>query len=581
MIIPRDYQEYALPAWLEWVAAGKGDPVLVYPTGVGKSVILALIITHCLKNWPGTRSMVLTHSKELIQQDYDKLKTYWETAPAGIYSEGLKRREYWNPITIAGIQSVFHQPELFGKIDLLFIDECDLISLKDQSMYRQFIDKMRIMNPHLVVTGLTATPWRSGQGLLWEGENALFSGAAVDACSLDNFNWFLDEGYLVPPVAKKTAFQYDTSKVKTTAGEFNQKDLEAAVNQMDINERVVLASVEEFKHRQHGLTFCTGIKHVENVAEIYNHYGVHTTFVHSKMKEGERDKRIEAFKAGDWQMMVNNGILTTGFDDPLIDFMSMMKATKSSRLFVQMLGRGTRPYFAPGFDLSTKDGRLAAIANSFKQNFLVLDFAKNTERLGPINDPLIPQPKGGKKRLTEAPIRICDNCGTYNHASVMFCSLCNFEFPRKSKIEDKSSGVALVKKSKIPPLPDEPITADFDVTHVSYSLYHKSVEKPPTMKVVYQCGYRSFDEWIHFESNAFRGKAVRWWMDRTGCQPTEVPLSTAEALKRTDELKIPLVIKVHVNTKYPMIKGYDYGDPAAGDRVSTEDDRNLQLEDLH
>lgn len=581
MIIPRDYQEYALPAWLEWVAAGKGDPLLLYPTGVGKSVILALIISHCLRTWPGTRAMILTHSKELIQQDYDKLVAYWDTAPAGIYSEGLKRREYWNAVTVAGIQSVYHQPELFGKIDLLFIDEAHLISLKDQSMYRKFIDALRIINPNLVVTGLTATGWRPGQGYLWQGDNALFAGAAVDACSLDAFNWFLDEGYLVPPIAQKTEFQYDTSQIRTTAGEYNQADVEAEVNRMDINERVVITSCEVFKNRTHGITFANGIKHVENIAEIFNHYGVKTTFVHSKMDEKLRDSRIEGFKVGDWEMMVNNGILTTGYDDPLLDFMSMMKLTKSSGLFGQMLGRLTRPCYSPGYDLTTREGRLAAIASSHKQNGLVLDFAKNSERLGPINDPVIPQPKGSKKRLTEAPIRICDNCGTYNHASAMFCSLCGIEFPRKPKIEDKSSGAVLVKKSKIPPLPEEPVIADFDVTHVTYSLYHKSADKPPTMKVVYQCGYRSFDEWIHFESNAFRGKAVRWWMDRTGCQPTEVPLSTAEALKRTDELKIPLVVKVHVNTKYPMIKGYDYGQPPAGDTVSTEDDRNLQLENLH
>src|SRR3546814_6440418 len=93
-----------------------------------------------------------------------------------------------------------------------------------------------------------------------------------------------------------------------------------------------------------------------------------------------------AYLAGDFQMMVNNGILTTGFDFPGLDYISMMKATRRSSLWVQMLGRGTRPLYFPEFDLSDREGRLAAIAASQKQNCLVGDFAKNTESLGTIHD---------------------------------------------------------------------------------------------------------------------------------------------------------------------------------------------------
>ncbi|MCK9234956.1 MAG: DEAD/DEAH box helicase [Acholeplasmataceae bacterium] len=560
MIVPRDYQSFALDAWLNYVADGKTAPLLLYPTGVGKSVILALIIAHCLKSWPGLRAMILTHSKELIQQDYDKLMDYWPEAVAGIYCAGLKRQEYYKPITVGSIQTVYNVPELFAHVDLLFIDEAHLISLKEQSMYRSFIEKLKERNPNLVVTGLTATGWRSGQGMLHWGENALFDGIAVDACSLEAFNWFIDEGYLVPPVAQRTKFQYDVSKVKTTAGEFNQKELDAAVNITTVNEQVVLLACEAFEDRNHGLTFCTGTSHVENIAAIYNHYGVRTTFVHTKVPGKERDRRIEAYLAGDYQMMVNNGILTTGFDFPALDYIAMMKATRSSSLWVQMLGRGTRPLYHPGFDLSTRDGRLAAIMAGSKPDCLVSDFAKNTERLGPVNDPVIPVPRGMKKP-GEAPIRICDQCGTYNHASAPLCIACGFEFPRREKLQAMTTGKALVKRKKIPDpvIIEEPQILDFPVDHVTYKYYRKSEEHIPSVRVSYKCGIRTFDEWVFLDKGSpFQGKGRNWWIQRAECSPAEIPETASQALTQTDILRIPTSLKVQVNTKHPRITEYVY-----------------------
>lgn len=561
MISPRDYQNHGLEAWLEYISGERKAPLLLYPTGVGKSVILALIISHCLRNWQGTRAMVLTHSKELIQQDYNKLKQYWPDAPAGIYCAGLKREEYFYPITVGSIQTVYNVPELFGHIDLLFIDEAHLISLKDQSMYRSFIKKLTERNPNIVVTGLTATGWRHGQGMLNWGEGALFDGIAVDACSVDAFNWFIDEGYLVPPIARKTKFQYDTSKVKITAGEFNEKSLDEAVNQQSINEKVVQIACESFASRNHGLIFCSGTNHVENIAAIFNHYGVRTTFVHTKVPGKERDRRITGFLNGEYELMVNNGILTTGFDYPGLDYIGMMKATRRSSLWGQMLGRGTRPFYYPGYSLTDREGRLAAIAASVKQNCLVDDFAKNAERLGPINDLVIPLPKGSKKKPGEAPIRICDQCGTYNHASATECLACGYIFPRREKLQAQTSGKDLVKKSKIPApkLQEEEIVLNFDVDHVTYKYHRKSVDHDPVLKVSYKCGVRSFDEWIFLdEGAAFRGKGQSWWIQRAGCSPDEIPKSVTEALGLTDKLRVPTSIKVKVNDKYPRILDYEY-----------------------
>lgn len=556
---PRDYQLWAWEAWLNWVTEGKGNPLLLYPTGVGKSVILALIIEKCLKNWQGTRSMLLTHSKELISQDFNKLKQHWPGAPAGIYCEGLKRKEYWNPITIGSIQTVYNVPELFGHIDLLFIDEAHLVSPKDKTMYRKFIAKLKEKNPNLIVTGLTATGWRNGQGWLWMGENPLFDGAAVNACDIDTFNWFFDEGYLVEPIAIKTKFQYETTNIRTTAGEFNQGDVERETNKKELNERCVLTMLDELQNRHAGLIFVNGIKQVIAVADIFDAYGVNVTYVHSDMKDTERDKRIEGFTQGDYHVMVNNGILTTGFDYPALDFMGMLKLTQSSSLFGQMVGRLTRPYYADGFDLETREGRLAAIANSHKLNGILYDFAKNSERHGPINDPVVKIP-GGRRKLSEAPIRVCDNCGAYNHAAAPICKVCDFEFPRRDKYNDQTSGKAIVKKTKL----EKPTSIArelywFPVDNVVYAIHYGKQGKADSLKVTYQCGHRRFYEWVHLQGlGAAKTRAINWWITRAKCTPQQVPKSALEAIPLTDQLRTPTQVQISVGAKYNEVQGYEY-----------------------
>ena len=128
-------------------------------------------------------------------------------------------------------------------------------------------------------------------------------------------------------------------------------------------------------------------------------FGVDCAPVHSKRPADYNDAAIKAFKNNELKAIVNYGKLTTGFDHPQIDLIGMLRPTLSVPLWVQMLGRGTRP--AEG-----------------KENCLVLDFARNTPRLGPINDPVIPKMRKGE--AGEMPVKICEACGAYNHTKVRF-----------------------------------------------------------------------------------------------------------------------------------------------------------------
>jgi hypothetical protein len=80
------------------------------------------------RQWPETRILMLTHVKELIEQNAQKMLDHWPNAPLGIYSAGMRRRDIGEPITFAGIQSVRNKADQIGHVDLVLIDECHLVS---------------------------------------------------------------------------------------------------------------------------------------------------------------------------------------------------------------------------------------------------------------------------------------------------------------------------------------------------------------------------------------------------------------------------------------------------------------------
>lgn len=545
----RDYQDYAIESIFRYFEeGGEGNPVVAMPTGTGKSVVIGGFIQRAFQRYPGQRVMKLTHVKELIEQNFEKLLAIWPTAPAGIFSAGLGRRDAYCPITYAGIATAIKAVETFGHVDLLLIDECHLVSPKADTMYQAFINGLKKVNPYLKVIGFTATHYRMGQGLLIE-EGGLFTDVCVDMTTLEAFNWFLAEGYLCPLVPRPTRTELDVEGVKIQQGEYNLKQLQEAVDRDEVTHAALLEALEMGHDRQHWLVFASGVEHAIHVAAMLESLGVSATCVHSKMSDGERDQRLADYKAGKYRAMVNNGILTTGFDFPAIDLIVMLRPTQSPGLWVQMLGRGTRPLYAPGFDLETTEGRLAAIINSPKRNCLVLDFAGNTRRLGPINDPVIPKRKG--KGGGQAPVRICENCGIYCHASLTHCPECGFEFPRSIKFGFHAGTEALIRDGQ-----EFPQVELFRVHRVVYN-EHRKEGRPPSIRASYYCGLQMFDEWVCLEHEGFaRKKARDWWRNRaTDPQPPE---TIAEAFQRLGDLRTPTHIRVWVNKKHPEVMSYEY-----------------------
>jgi DNA repair protein RadD len=565
MLKLRYYQREAIDSVFSYFAHASGNPVIACPTGTGKSIIIAGFLAEVYEYFPDQRIMMLTHVKELIDQNFKELMELWPTAPAGVYSAGLKRRDTHNRITFAGIQSVGKRAEEFKHIDLILIDECHLVSDRDATLYRKFIDALMQVNPHLKVIGLSATPYRLGLGMITEG--GLFTDICYDNTNLQGFNRLVDEGFIIPLIPKKTTYELDISGVGKRGGEFIPKEVQEAVDQERVTYQALLETLELGHDREHWLVFGTGVQHCDNIAAMLQSLGIEAVSVHSKQSAEHNDKAILDFKSGKVKALVNNNKLTTGFNAPFIDMIVMLRPTDSPGLWVQMLGRGTRPVYASGFDLTILLQRLEAIAVSAKRDCLVLDFAGNTKRLGPINDPKIPKKKGSKGDGV-APIRLCTVqlsdgaiCNTYNHAGARYCISCGTEFPRITKIFAESGTDALMASG----LPQIDI---FKVTKVTYAV-HRKEGRPNSIKVSIWCGLTRYTTYVCLEHGGYAAKLAQDWWDAR-C-PYPAPETTAEAIDYISNVATPLYIKVWTNKKHPEVLAYDFTSNAFKPPITEEE----------
>ena len=542
----RDYQEESVNALINAVLTKPCNPLAALPTGTGKSLVIAGFVQTALSVHPGTRFVMATHVKELVEQNYEKMLALMPNAPIGVYSAGLRRRDTALPIIYGSVASMVNRVAEFGHRDFLIVDEAHMVSPRDGTNYQKLIAGLKERNPRMMVVGLSATPFRLGQGHLTEGDDGIFNEVAIDLTGVQAYNRFVDEGYLSPIIPKRTRARIDVDGVGMVGGEFNGRQLREASDKEAITRAAIEESLEYGADRACWLTFASGVEHAEHIAEMQRSMGINAACVHSKMTTAERDERLRDFRAGKLRSMVGYKVLTTGFDHPPIDMVIDLYATASPGMHVQKYGRGGRPYYAPGFDLSTAEGRLSAIENSVKRNCLVLDFAKNVERLGPINDPRIPKRKG--KGTGEVPVRICDVCGTYNHASARVCIGCGTEFTFKPKIYTEAGEEEIVRSSM-------PVLEYLDVTRVFYS---KHVKKGglPTLKVSYLSGLDRYNEWVALEHTGYaRRNAAEWWRKRHASDP---PDTVDEALERVSALAVPRRITVQTNLPYPKVISHEY-----------------------
>jgi len=421
----REYQARALEMLYAWFEKNStGHPVLNMPGGSGKSVVIASLAKDALQNWPETKILMLVHSKELILQNADKLRKLWPNAPLGVYSASVGRRDLGEPITYAGIGSVAKRAKQLGHIDLCIIDEVHSVSTVESGIYRKLISDLLTINPSMRIVGLSASPYRLGQGMITEGKDAIFT-EILEPVSIEELVF---KTHLVPLRSKITQHQLETEGLHKRGGEYIAAEMEAKFNTNDHNSAVVKEIIDKASNRLHWLIFCSGVAHSEAVAECLRVAGIAAESLDATHNKAERERKLSEFESGKLRALCNVGILTTGYDFPALDCIAFLRATASPGLYLQCAVRGMRP--SPN-----------------KTDCLVLDFAGVVEQHGPITA-VRPPPKKGDKQ-GEAPVKVCDHCQEICALSVRVCPACGEAFPEPVKPALKLHNLDIMGQSGI------------------------------------------------------------------------------------------------------------------------------------
>lgn len=555
-VIPRPYQRACADSFYGYYQAGNsGHGLIVVPTAGGKSLIIGILATEICQTFPGQRILILSHVQELIKQNFEKVRLCCPRVSAGIYASALKLYQADRDVVVAMIQSVYKKADIIGHIDLIFIDEAHLMQFGAMGMYGEFIKAMLEINPYLKICGFTATDYRLDGGRLTEGEGKIFDDVIIEI----PIQHLLDEGYLTPPISKASLAQADMEGVKITAGEYNIKQMAARFDQREFINAALDSDMEYLKDRRSIALFCATLENANHVAEGMSARGMHCEVIDGQMSPEDREDKLERFRSGELRGLASVGVLTTGTDVPNIDAVVLFRAMLSPGLYQQIIGRGFRVVYAPGYDIATKEGRLDAIRNGGKSNFLVLDHGGNIERHGPVTNVEKPQKreKGEKVKRERSKARICEICRTAWPLDVCKCGICGHEMyvPR-----DATSSLSIeASNSDImgSPFMRGEMAAWFDVDDVHYAR-HKKEGRPHTLKVTYFCGILQFNEWLHFERiGRLRQHALKWWSDRTN-SPTFIPDDVAQALGLAATLRKPHQIQVIKKDKFYEVLKYEF-----------------------
>ena len=527
----RWYQQEAVPAVWESLCHRPGSPVVVIPTGGGKTMIISTLARDAVEQHGG-RVLVVSIRKELLSQNFESLKQELPDIDVGVYSAGLKSRDTDHAVVVCGIASVFKRAAEFGSRQLILVDEAQFCSDESDTMFGKFLSDMRAINPRVRFVGLTATPFRTGSGSIC-GPDKPFQ----HVCYSAPMRRLIDEGFLsnIRTTAADTTF--DTSGLHVRAGEFVANEVAALYGNDAAKVRAACAEiVAKSVDRKSVLVFCAGVKHAEQVQQTLEELtGERVGIVTGESQTLDRSAQLNGFRNGSLRIMCNVDVLSVGFDHPGIDCVAVLRATASPGWWAQAVGRGLRR--APG-----------------KEYCLVLDFGSNATRHGPLDSPTygIESKKKDAEGDSVIPEKACPNCGELVAAGLRQCP-CGFRFPPPQLAhEATSTGGAL--------LSDQVVESHWYVTRREVMRNRGKEGRQDTLRVTYFCqeeprgsgnlSQKVFIEWVCLEHSGYAGtKAAQWWAEH--CDGTCTDIDEACELHRHGALAPCLEIWTKPDPKEP------------------------------
>lgn len=272
---------------------------------------------------------------------------------------------------------------------------------------------------------VTATPERAdGKGLGADADG--YADAMIEGPTTGQL---IKQGYLSPYRYFSPDTDLDVEGLAVTAsGDFNAKAFRARVVESHLVGDVV-SQYREFAGGKKAIVFSTDVITSEEQAAAFRAAGYRAAALSGETDQGERDRVLDAFEGGEYDVLVNVDLFDEGFDVPAVECVITARPTESLAKFLQMIGRGLRPVYATGYDLSTREGRAAAIAAGPKPFAIVIDPVRNWERHGMPDWPrrwtLDSREKGrAGARSDVIPQKVCTGCTQPYEAFRLACPYC-------------------------------------------------------------------------------------------------------------------------------------------------------------
>ena len=365
----RPYQNKSASDIKELFLAGYKKVLLWLSTGGGKTFIFCMIVKAAAEK--NKKCLIVVRGRKLVDQASQRL--FRENVP-----HGVMMANHWNykptlPVQVCSIDTLIARG-LKPPADLIIIDEAHLFSVGTKAV--ELLDSYDCFK-----IPVTATPY------LKTGLRHL-ADAIVHPIGMFGL---IEEGFLVD-------FRYfapgspDLSEVRIIRGkngdEYDSEQLENVMVEGQLTGKII-EHWKQLGNNSPTICFCVSVMHSKMMAKRFNDAGIPAEHCDANTPDGHRNEVIARLESGVTKVVCNVGVFCTGVDIPPLGCIIMARPTMQKNLFIQQCGRGTRPIYADGFDLSTSQGRVEAIKNSNKPNCILLDHAGNIDRLGmfPTDEP--------------------------------------------------------------------------------------------------------------------------------------------------------------------------------------------------
>ncbi len=328
-LTPRPYQHEAVAALLAAAARGVQRPLLVLPTGTGKTIIFALLVQR-----RGGRALILAHRDELIQQAVDKLHLVDPTMPLGVVQ--AERNELTAPTVVASVQTLSRRPRLARLVPDFHTIVIDEAHHAPASSYRRILEYCHAWHADgPLVVGVTATPERGDRQSLRQ----VFDGIVYQKTLVE----MMQAGYLVDLRALQVLLQADFDALRTPHGDFVEAELETLLLEANAPAQV-LAAFQAHAAARKALLFTPTVATAYAMAATFCTAGIAAEALDATTPLATRRAILQRLHTGATRVVANCAVLTEGFDEPSVDCIIVARPTQSVTLYQQMLGRGTRTY---------------------------------------------------------------------------------------------------------------------------------------------------------------------------------------------------------------------------------------------